>query len=98
MKLWFSKTGEKQGRPWRVRMSDGSEGLCSNVKAVGLCSTVRIPAEEVTEGAWAVELPDPPGSVLLDFVPTAGKLLREAAALPGRLGGAARGQGRRGKR
>jgi hypothetical protein len=70
MKLWFSKTGEKQGRPWRVRLTDGKEYLCESVQGVGLCKTAKIPPAEVTEGGWCVEMPDPPGSVLLNFVKT----------------------------
>lgn len=99
MKLWFSRTGERSGRPWRVRLPDGSEFLCASVKSVGLAQTVRLAIEEVTEGHWAIELPDPPGSVLLDFVPTKGPLAdaAKAAAAPAVLGGKAARRGRRGR-
>lgn len=87
MKLWFSKTGEREGRPWRVRMADGKEYLCEAVNFVGLCKTAKIPPEEVTEGGWCVEVPEPPGSVLLNFVET-----KSAPPSPVRGGGTRRGR------
>ncbi len=82
MKLWFSKTGERQGRPWRVRLASGQEYLCESVRSIGFCNTAKVPPEEVTEGGWCVELPEPPDSVMLNAV--------ESASRPGGLGGKAR--------
>lgn len=71
MKLWYSKTGDRMGKPWRCRLENGKEYLCESVRSIGFCNTAKIPAEEVTEGGWCVELPEPPGSVMIGFIETA---------------------------